>query len=498
MPENPSVNGIPIYDGKALLLYLNEHHLKEHQSIRDDLYNALKVSVDSGKLVLEAMKWFFSLEKKKGDIDPEVAAVRRSSVLLLEELMRVRPVIKAEVREEAVKLALEWKAKLSVGMENSLKIFGFLLLLSVFGLTGEFHSDEVLDLFVCVLQRKQAPELFRALGFADKASDFIQKLISQDKRLDAIKFIYAYEMVDKFPPVPLLKAHLKLAKNFAMSCKGKSSLKAQDEATNKEIAAIKAVIRCIDNYQLGSQFSPENLRNLIKHLTEKKKERNTTAKASVPKAQVRQQNANKRTAPDSKAQLNQQNKNKRPRRDAAFSIHSAQPSYHKPAGLYVGRGAETVAAAAMPNVSVGHSRQPTYHQPESSFTGQHARYITPSAVQYSMTRSPDPPHASLPAGPYGSQHSRSLTGGPFGLMSPTRTRQYRMADSIPSTTRMSSSVGHYGSSIAANGSTGRIGSAGTLTAMRFAPNSSPDRSIPYYQGHPPRTLNHNYDWSVWL
>jgi hypothetical protein len=170
VPENPSVNGIPIYDGKALLLYLNKHHLKDHESMRDDLCNALKVSVDSGKLVLEAMKWFYSLEKKKGDIDPEVAAVRRSSVLLLEELMRVRPVIKAEVREEAVKLAVEWKAKLSVGVENSWKIFRFLLLLSAFGLTGEFQSDEVLDLFVCVLQRKHAPELFRALGFADKAS----------------------------------------------------------------------------------------------------------------------------------------------------------------------------------------------------------------------------------------------------------------------------------------------------------------------------------------
>jgi hypothetical protein len=176
-PENPSVNRIPIYDGKALLLYLNEHHLKDHESMRDGLYNALKVSVDSGKLVLEAMKWFYSLEKKKGDLDPEVTAVRRSCVLLLEELMRVKPVIKAEVREEAVKLALEWKEKLSVGMGNSWKIFGFLLLLSAFGLTGEFQSEEVLDLFVCVLQRKHAPELFLALGFADKASGEFQKIV---------------------------------------------------------------------------------------------------------------------------------------------------------------------------------------------------------------------------------------------------------------------------------------------------------------------------------
>lgn len=269
----------------------------------------------------------------------------------------------------------------------------------------------------------------------------------------------------------------------------------QDEATNKEIASIRAVIKCIDNYQLGSQLSPENLRNLIKHLTEKRKERKATATASGPKAQVRQQSANKRTAPDNKVQLNQQNRNKRPRRDAAF----------KSAGFYAGQSAEllnpsagTSAAAAMPNVSFGHSRQPTHHQPESSFTGQHARYLTPSAGQYSFARySPDPPHASLPAGRYGLLHSRSLTGGPFGLMSPTRTGQYGMADSIPGTARMSSSAGHYGSSIAANGSTGRIGSAGTLAAMGYAPNSSPDRPIPYYPGHPPRPHS-QYDRSVWL
>jgi hypothetical protein len=57
--------------------------------------------------------------------------------------------------------------------------------------------------------------------------DFIQMLISQDKRLEAIRFIYAFEMVDKFPPVPLLKAHLKLAKKIAMSWKGKNNIKAQ-------------------------------------------------------------------------------------------------------------------------------------------------------------------------------------------------------------------------------------------------------------------------------
>lgn len=43
-------------------------------------------------------------------------------------------------------------------------------------------------------------------------SDFIQSLISQKKRLEAVRFIYAFELVDKFPPVPLLQDHLNDAK----------------------------------------------------------------------------------------------------------------------------------------------------------------------------------------------------------------------------------------------------------------------------------------------
>ena len=49
-------------------------------------------------------------------MDVEVSIVRRTCVLLLAELMRVRQVVKAKVREEAVKLALEWKEKIREGI----------------------------------------------------------------------------------------------------------------------------------------------------------------------------------------------------------------------------------------------------------------------------------------------------------------------------------------------------------------------------------------------
>uniref|UniRef100_A0A2N9HFR9 FRIGIDA-like protein n=1 Tax=Fagus sylvatica TaxID=28930 RepID=A0A2N9HFR9_FAGSY len=175
LPENEYLNGIPIYNGKALLLYLKEH-LREHESMRNDIYNALKVSVDSGKLVFEAVRWYH-LQEMKEDRDIGVSVLRRSCVLLLEELMRVGPVVKAEVREEAVKLALEWKEKVGEEMENSWEVLRFLLLVAAFGLMAEFDGDEILKLLIGIVPRKIAPELFRALGFADKAPGMFQRIV---------------------------------------------------------------------------------------------------------------------------------------------------------------------------------------------------------------------------------------------------------------------------------------------------------------------------------
>lgn len=48
-------------------------------------------------------------------------------------------------------------------------------------------------------------------------ADIIQELISRGQQLDAVHFTYEVGLVDKFPPVPLLKAFLKDAKKAASS-----------------------------------------------------------------------------------------------------------------------------------------------------------------------------------------------------------------------------------------------------------------------------------------
>ena len=61
-------------------------------------------------------------------------------------------------------MVVEWEAN----MKNSLEVLGFLMFVHVFGLTDEFDKDETLKYMENVVQREQAPELFRAFGFADR------------------------------------------------------------------------------------------------------------------------------------------------------------------------------------------------------------------------------------------------------------------------------------------------------------------------------------------
>lgn len=58
----------------------------------------------------------------------------------------------------------------------------------------------------------------------------IQKLMSKGKHLLAIKFISEFDMTDKFPPVPILKAYVKESKRLAK--------KVSEEGNNSKKAAV--------------------------------------------------------------------------------------------------------------------------------------------------------------------------------------------------------------------------------------------------------------------
>uniref|UniRef100_A0A0C9RXX4 FRIGIDA-like protein n=1 Tax=Wollemia nobilis TaxID=56998 RepID=A0A0C9RXX4_9CONI len=254
--------------------------------LRNEAPAALRAAPKPAELVLRCLEGFYS--EGKGEKDEALFVKRRrAAVLVLETLPAVvkEGDVPAEAKKAAKKLAEEWKEKMKMGggdaSGNYLEAHAFLQLLASYGIAKEFKDDFVRDCVVAVSGRKQAPELCRTLGLSGKMSDIIEKLISSGKQIDAVKFAHAFGLVEKFPPVPLLKAYLKNSKKLSQETakNGKNAISAQNEGASKEIAALKAVIKCIQEHKLESQMNVENLEQRVANLEKSKADRKRNADA---------------------------------------------------------------------------------------------------------------------------------------------------------------------------------------------------------------------------
>lgn len=122
-------------NGKGLQLFLNDH-INYHDSMAQKVLEALKLSIDPAKLVLDAMEGFYPPHLKKGNLEFEGSVVKRSCILLLQLIMKISPEIRADVKDAALRLAAEWKGKMEPWVEDSLEMLGFLSLLAAYELDG--------------------------------------------------------------------------------------------------------------------------------------------------------------------------------------------------------------------------------------------------------------------------------------------------------------------------------------------------------------------------
>ncbi|XP_059652604.1 FRIGIDA-like protein 5 [Cornus florida] len=243
-------------DGKSLQIFLNERS-NRHDVMSDEICRALRLRLDSAKLVLDAMEGFYPPHLKKGDREFQGDVVRRSCILLLEQLMTISPWIRLNVKEEAFKLAHEWKVKMGTAAKNSLEVLGFLQLLPSYKLTSEFDADELWKLFEVVAEHKAAPKLCWVLDFADKIPDLIQNFINKKQHLVALRYICAFELVNKFPPVPLLREYL---------CCRKMPYKSHNVQNRAIEERVAAVISDIVGHKLEIKYSNSNLEECIEQL----------------------------------------------------------------------------------------------------------------------------------------------------------------------------------------------------------------------------------------
>ncbi|XP_057485156.1 truncated FRIGIDA-like protein 1 [Actinidia eriantha] len=354
-------------DGLALRKYMIDRP-DSRFVIKDELPDALGYAPDAPTMVLDAMEGFYVPDSKRSKKeDKELCAIRRNCVVLLEVLMRLGVEIGGEVRERAKQVAMEWKRNVNVNEDNTLEVLGFLHLLATYGLADCFSVEDLVDFTVIIARFHQSVELCRVLALGDRISDVILKLISKGKQLLAVRFIFEFELTDKFPPVPLLKEYVMESKKFGKNdCKGgKSSLGLQKEAITKEVHALKSVIKVIEEHKLESEYPKEKLVKRVETL-EKLKSGRKQSEAS-PASKTQQQSKPQKFIG-----------NKRPRNTA-------------PAG-----------PAATPGVAATSSTAPAFQQsrllPAGLLPEHPAPYLSSPAGPYGLAGSAVAPNAGSPAG----------------------------------------------------------------------------------------------------
>ncbi|XP_024188703.1 GRIP and coiled-coil domain-containing protein 2 isoform X2 [Rosa chinensis] len=286
---------INIRDGRGLQLFMYEH-MKRNDSVSKEISAVLQQeSLEPAKLVLDAMAGFHPSNSTVDNREFDLVIIRRTCILLLEELKRVSAQINPQVREQAIKLAGDWKAKMTVGTENWLEVLGFLRLVTTYELTSAYDANELQGLLDIVAQHEQATELSRALGTTDKAAPdvetknakssaaaifsspnlqpattvpanaiiAIQNFIREKKLVKAYGRIHKFKLLDKFPPAQVLKEYVEKAMKCMENSERKDMLHQQDEVVDEGISDLRRAIECIKYHNLESEYPSESIEKQI-------------------------------------------------------------------------------------------------------------------------------------------------------------------------------------------------------------------------------------------
>ncbi|KAK7386388.1 hypothetical protein VNO78_26590 [Psophocarpus tetragonolobus] len=274
-------------DAKGLLNYIVEN--KKNLSVNhEEISVALESATDPVRLVLDSMEGFYPANETsqlKDKLGAALQGLRKSCIVILEAmaslLARADPgadnLLNPQTKQQAKAIADEWRPKLAradidAANGNSLEAKAFLQLISTFRIASEFDEEELCKLVLAVAQLRQAPELCRSNGLIHKMPAVVESLINNGKQIAAVHFIHAFQLQESFPPVPLLKAYLKNRRRNSQVKTGnvRDIASAKNDANAQELAALKAVIKCIEEYKLESDYPPDTLKKRVLQLEKSK------------------------------------------------------------------------------------------------------------------------------------------------------------------------------------------------------------------------------------
>ncbi|KAK9057475.1 hypothetical protein SSX86_022310 [Deinandra increscens subsp. villosa] len=298
-------------DAGGLHKYISDNR-KNLASIKEEIPIALKVAGDPGGLVLDSLNGFYipegsNLDGKKDSKDSNLLGLRRTCIMLMEclsvllaslDASTISKIISEDVKGRAKIIAQEWKPKLDdLDLDdsngNSLEAHAFLQLVATFGIDSDFVHEDLSKLIPMVCRRHQTADLCRFLGLSDKMPDVIDVLVTNGRHIDAVNLAFAFELTEQFSPITLLKSYLAEAVKVPSTIKaGNSSPTAQVTRLTrtksclleKELFALKAVTKCIEEHKLETEYPLDPLQKRILQLEKAKADKKQATEVAKPQS----------------------------------------------------------------------------------------------------------------------------------------------------------------------------------------------------------------------
>ncbi|KAJ7961718.1 FRIGIDA-like protein [Quillaja saponaria] len=285
-------------DSQGLHKFISDNR-KNLAAMREDIPLALRASRSPACLVLDSLEGFYCKEVSNldGKKDANLLGLRRTCIMLMEclsillanlDLVSVSNVISEDIKNKAKTIAEEWKPKLDAldidaSNGNSLEAHAFLQLLATFNITSDFAEEELSRLIPMVSRRRQTADLCRSLGLSENMPGVIEVLVNSGRQIDAVNLAFAFDLTEKFSPVPLLKSYLRDATKAASPVKNvNSSPTAENEVNERELTALKALIKCIEEHKLEQQYPVDPLQKRVVHLEKTKADKKRVNEAAKP------------------------------------------------------------------------------------------------------------------------------------------------------------------------------------------------------------------------
>ncbi|XP_061359189.1 FRIGIDA-like protein 3 [Gastrolobium bilobum] len=283
-------------DAVGLHKFISDNR-KNLAAVREEIPHALRAAPNAARLVLDSLEGFYYMEVSNQDVkkDANLLGLRRTCIMLMECLSDfltnsgcVSNVISEDIKERAKAVAEEWKPRLdTLDMDasngNSLEAHAFLQLLASFGIASGFNEEELSRLIPMVSRRRQTADLCRCLGLSEKMPGVIEVLVNSGRQIDAVNLAFAFDLTEQFLPIPLLKSYLTDARKASSLVKiVNASPTAQIEVNERELIALKAVIKCIEEHKLDQQYPIDPLQKRVIQLEKAKADKKRATESTKP------------------------------------------------------------------------------------------------------------------------------------------------------------------------------------------------------------------------